>query len=76
MKTEAAVFCDMVNKMLVGGTIVCGLTDPEESSWGFKVKKKGRIFNVWVDCDPEGNGPGAIDIEEQEDDHARKHATP
>jgi len=32
------------------------------------VVQKGKAKKVcWVDCDPEGNGPGWLQIEEKED---------
>lgn len=56
---------------LVGATITMMISapaDPEDdfdiSSWGFQCKKGKRNFNVWIDMDDEGNGPGALSIEE------------
>ena len=33
-----------------------------DAGFGLQVRKGARLFNVWVDCDPEGNGPGHLDI--------------
>ena len=52
-------------KKLVGGTISGVFTDTDKEHWGFSVifKKKPRL-EVWVVCDPEGNGPGHLYIKE------------
>lgn len=56
-------------RQLVGGTIETILeTLPDADtgpSFGLLVVNKGRRFHVWVDCDPEGNGPGHLNIEPQ-----------
>ena len=47
---------------LVGGTITTILDGGE--SFGFQVRTRaGKKVNVWVDCDPEGNGPGHLSLE-------------
>jgi hypothetical protein len=50
-------------KELIGFTItgVCHTKDNE--SFGLVVKKGRVCKTVWVDCDPEGNGPGHLNIE-------------
>ena len=59
-------------RQLVGGTIIATLQDEpgtargtaNEGSFGFQVRTlKGQVLDVWVDCDPEGNGPGHLEIE-------------
>ncbi len=51
---------------LVGGVIEAVLeTPPIEPGFGLRVRKGGTTFHVWVDCDPEGNGPGHLEIEIQ-----------
>jgi len=46
---------------LVGGTIIAALDGGD--SFGFRVRtKSGAALDVWVDCDPEGNGPGHLNI--------------
>lgn len=60
---------------LVGSTIVetfvgeWGMDYPfEEPMWGFQVKTPdGKMFDVWVNRDSEGNGSGAVDIQPVEE---------
>lgn len=54
---------------LLNGTIIALLhaaptaNNLHPPGFGFIVlAKTGRKFNVWVDCDPEGNGPGHLNI--------------
>jgi hypothetical protein len=55
---------EQIEKQLIGGTITAAIVSGE--SFGFEVKtRKGKKINVWVDCDPEGNGPGHLDIESE-----------
>jgi len=38
---------------------------PPEGFFGLTLKRKdGKAFVLWVNCDPEGNGPGWLDIQE------------
>ena len=54
---------------LVGGVITeTFVTDgafvDDEEYWGFQIKAEdGTLFDVWVNKDPEANGPGAVSIE-------------
>jgi hypothetical protein len=48
---------------LIGGTIEGVLTTPEGTSFGLLVIKRDQRLNVWVDLDPEGNGPGHLNLE-------------
>ena len=51
---------------LVGGTILSFFTDTPGEYWGFRVRlRNGRGAHVWVNCDPEGNGPGHLEIDNQ-----------
>ena len=61
-------------KQLVGFKIVDTVITPDNSSYGFIVERADEIEAhvlgpdrkvCWVDCDPEGNGPGWLQIEEQ-----------
>lgn len=52
---------------LVGAKITTALESPgndfSDGSFGFAVKTKaGETLQVWVDMDPEGNGPGWLQI--------------
>jgi hypothetical protein len=56
-------------KQLVGGKITDTVVASDGESYGFVVKTKGGTEKVcWVDCDPEGNGPGWLQIEEQKNE--------
>ena len=54
---------------LVGMTIVGGTVDDSGEFFGFTVegKRGGKAAKkvVFVLCDPEGNGPGFLEIEEE-----------
>ena len=51
---------------LVGGTILSFFTDPGSEYWGFRVHLwNDREAHVWANCDPEGNGPGHVEINHQ-----------
>ena len=53
---------------LVGLTITGGAIDDTGEFWGFVAegKKRGKRIKkvVFVLCDPEGNGPGFLEIED------------
>lgn len=50
-------------RRMLGGTVVKVAVDPEANSWAFQLRfPNGRKADVWVMCDPEGNGPGHLDI--------------
>ena len=53
-------------KQLIGGKITDTVVTEDEESYGFVVEKDGAKKVCWVDCDPEGNGPGFVSIEEKE----------
>jgi hypothetical protein len=52
------------SEKLVGRTIVGTVESSDGESWGLQIKDaKGRLSNVWVDQDTEGNGPGWLAYE-------------
>ena len=52
-----------IAKHLTCATIVRAIVD-DGGYFGFVVKTpKGHTLRVWVNCDPEGNGPGHLDIQ-------------
>ena len=53
-------------KALVGWQIVATTITPDNESYGFVVQKGKSRKVCWVDCDPEGNGPGWLQIEDEE----------
>ena len=70
MKGNAKFQTEQIERRLVGGTITGALIDPNPDEfgdrwYGFLVKtKSGDMVPVWVSKDPEGNGPGWLDIAE------------
>ena len=57
---------DQSNKKLIGTQVVGTILTPDEEAWGLQVRTQdGNELLVWVDCDPEGNGPGWLQIEEK-----------
>lgn len=58
----------VISQQLVGGTITQAIvsdTEYGEAHFGFEVRlPSGQCKTVWVLCDPEGNGPGFLDIGE------------
>ena len=48
---------------LVGYQVVGVCRTANQDSFGLIVRKGSRTLNVWVDCDPEGNGPGHLNLE-------------
>lgn len=55
-----------INQHLTG-TIITGAIESESGSFGLLCSnpKTQKTLKVWVDCDPEGNGPGHLEIEEE-----------
>jgi hypothetical protein len=46
--------------------IISGVNEFGETDFGFSVKTKtGKTLNVWILADDEGNGPGAIEIQDE-----------
>jgi hypothetical protein len=57
---------------LVGATITTiivedGTDAMDETHYGFIVEKNGKRFDCMILCDPEGNGPGHLDITAKKD---------
>ena len=53
---------------LVGGVITGLIRDDHSDSeweqfWGLQVSKGQQKYHVWIQCDPEGNGPVHLEIE-------------
>jgi hypothetical protein len=66
MRSEVQSEADQINKQLVDSTIIGSMLDEENGYFGFLVKTKdNKQLRVWVDRDPEGNGAGHLNIEEQ-----------
>ena len=66
-KTTAERQADIISQQLVGGCILNAFVSPEaqlgQQHFGFSVQTKtGKTLSVWVLSDPEGNGPGFLDI--------------
>lgn len=70
-KDDAKYALGMANKELIGASIVGTATNDaeydDEYCWGLVVEKNGQKLVCWIDADPEGNGPGFMQIEELED---------
>lgn len=50
-------------QVLIGATITSLIQEAGGEYWGFNVRlKNGQERDVWVNCDPEGNGPGHLEI--------------
>lgn len=64
MSHDVKYMTEQIQRGLVGAKIMVALRSEDNESFGFRVKAKdNRIFDVWVDCDAEGNGPGWLSIE-------------
>jgi len=52
------------NQLLNGVIEAVITTTPDDSMPGFglQVRRGKQLFNVWVDCDPEGKGPGHLNV--------------
>ena len=66
MFAEDVTFAADLLKPLVGYKILATTITPDSSSYGFVVEKGKSRKTCWVDCDPEGNGPGWLQIEDQD----------
>lgn len=51
-------------EVLRGGTIMNVFTDSNDEFWGIQVLTKDKVYAVWINRDPEGNGPGSIEVME------------
>lgn len=51
-------------RLLVGATIHAIIKTSDSEAFGLKVQlANGDFRSVWIECDPEGNGPGHLAIE-------------
>ena len=70
MKSENEYLAEQIQEKLKGTVIRNAVLSEDGEDVGFQVvrKSKGRgnydVITVWVLRDPEGNGPGWLDIEE------------
>lgn len=54
---------------LAGFSIVDTIVDPENNRWGFQMHHDRHGYvDVWVNADPEGNGPGYLDVRYTDND--------
>ena len=71
MNEQNKYLAELINTKLARTTIRSAILSEDGESVGFQVVRKaaGRgnydVINVWVDADPEGNGPGFLQIEEE-----------
>ena len=61
MNSELKAFVKHAQQ-LVGHTITAVLVDPDNEAYGFSATQGRSIKQVVVLMDPEGNGPGFLDI--------------
>jgi len=62
MSAKGKAFEELVGP-LVGATITGTATDTEEEFFALVLEKDGKKVFVWVLRDPEGNGPGWLDVD-------------
>ena len=53
---------EVVRDELVGCTITAAVADEDGENFGFEVMESGRTRTVFVMMDPEGNGPGFLEV--------------
>ena len=69
--TNAEYMVEQIAEKLAGTAIRNAVLSEDRESFGFEVVKKAKgigkydVIQVWVDCDPEGNGPGWLQIEDK-----------
>lgn len=73
--THTEYEAEQIKKTILGGFIDQVVVSKDKESFGFMVSKGNERFTVWVDQDPEGNGPGHLNIEEAPKP-VKKHGTP
>ena len=56
-------YCAKQLKALVGGKIVSVIESDDGESFGFRTTKGDQLYDVWIDRDSEGNGPGWVSVE-------------
>lgn len=59
---QVAAEVAQARRLLVGCSIEVVLASPDNRRFGLHVRKYGQHYDVWVDRDPEGNGPGHLNI--------------
>lgn len=64
-KKELKYSADQATK-LIGGEIKGVVMDEENCFWGLRIQTNKGNFVAWVDKDPEGNGPGHLQIEKEQ----------
>ena len=52
-------------QQLVGAVVESVCHTQDFSSFGLRLQGNGKTVVAWVDCDPEGNGPGHLNLEEE-----------
>ena len=52
-------------RQLVGFTVESICHTEDFASFGIQFRQGKKRLTAWVDCDPEGNGPGHLNIEEE-----------
>jgi hypothetical protein len=62
-KANCEYMAEKINENLIGGRITGAMITEDGESFGLKVSSPIGRFQVWVDRDPEGNGPGWLSIE-------------
>ena len=60
---EYEYMAEVISARLIGAIITESISTPDGDAFGFKVNTPDGELLVWVDCDPEGNGPGWLAIE-------------
>ena len=64
--TEAESTAMFLGEKIVGYRIMNTIISADKEFWGFQMENdKGNVKYAWVNCDPEGNGPGWLDIIER-----------
>jgi hypothetical protein len=64
MSHDVQYMTEQVQRKLLDSTIITSLKTEDGESFGFRVRTKDKaIFDVWVDRDAEGNGPGWLAIQ-------------
>lgn len=62
MKHPTDYEVDQIIEKLIGFKITGAVQSECKEHFGLRLKKGSKALNVWVDCDPEGNGPGHLHI--------------
>lgn len=60
---DADAYINMILPELVGFKITGGAKDASGEFWGFTCQKGKEKKIVWVNCDPEGNGAGFLEVQ-------------